>query len=299
MVQRLQIRGQTMQSTQLQIHPYPKALHFLYSLIATCILMLCVSIPCSAKTTDELEVDWLSDGVFTGASGAMWITFELLKSEIAPRECIWCQTNVMDDSITDALAWQTPKYAANTADATAFGVIPAFVTASLLLSSGLDGRIENAGTDMMLIAESLTLSSLLNQVVKFSVGRARPFTVRGHEAFYPDRSDDNLSFYSGHTNMAFALVVSAGTIAHIRNYDAEPYIWGIGIPLALFVGYTRIAAEKHYFSDVLIGALIGSTVGFLVPWLHRNDDSHSTGSTPVSGLNIMMGSQMLTISGQF
>ena len=261
-------------------------------------LMLCVSTPISAKTTDELEVNWLSDGVFTGGTGVMWITFELLKSEIAPRECIWCQTNVMDDAITDAFAWPTPTYAAKTADATAFGVIPAFVTGSLLLSSGLDGRIENAGADMLLIAESLTISSLLNQVVKFSVGRARPFTARDHESYYSDRSDDNLSFYSGHTNMAFALVVSAGTIAHIRNYDAEPYIWGIGIPLALFVGYTRIAAEKHYFSDVLVGAVIGSAVGFLVPWLHRNDNK-DTDATQGNSMNVMMGNRMLMISGQF
>ena len=284
--------------TNAKSNPHP--IYRLLLLLAVSMLMLCIGAPCSARSTDELEVNWLGDSIFTGATGAMWITFELLKSDIAPNKCIWCQTNVMDETITDALSWATPKYAAKTADATAFGVIPAFAIASLLLSSGLDNRIQNAGTDMMLIAESLTISSLLNQVVKFSVGRARPFTIRQHQGFYSDRADDNLSFYSGHTNMAFALVVSAGTIAHIRHYDAEPYIWGIGIPLALFVAYARMAAEKHYFSDVLIGAAIGSAVGFLVPWLHRKDSKQTTNQRDLQSImNIQTGSQMISISGQF
>ena len=273
-----------------------KIKYHLLVLITACLLMICPGSPCYANSTDELEVDWLGDSVFTGATGALWLTFELFKSDIAPHKNIWSKTNPMDESITDALAWSKPNYAAKTADVTAFGVIPAFAFGSLLLSSGLEHRFGNAGTDVMLVAESLTISSLFNQIVKFSIGRGRPFTVRNHQSYYSDRNDDNLSFYSGHTSMAFALVVSAGTIAHIRNYEAEPYIWGIGIPLALFVAYTRMAAEKHYFSDVLIGALIGSTVGFLVPWLHRKD---SDKPTERKNLSIQTGNQILSISGQF
>ena len=269
-------------------------------LVLLCLLLVTVATPCSAKSTDELEVDWVGDTVFTAAAGAMWGTFELLKSEIAPHKCIWCRTNDMDETITNALAWAPPSHAAKVADVTAFAVIPAFTAGALMLSSGLDHRIENAATDLMLLAETLTLSSLLNQVVKFSVGRARPFTVRDHHGFYENRPDDNLSFYSGHTNMAFALVVSAGTIAHIRDYDAEPYIWGIGIPLALFVAYGRIAAEKHYFSDVLVGAIIGSTVGFLVPWLHRNThNKDNPSSVNVNEIQLRCRQQLFTISGQF
>lgn len=268
-------------------------------MFTVCILMLSIGTPCSAKSSDELEIDWLGDSVFTVSTGALWITFEALKTDIAPHKCIWCNTNPMDETITDAVSWSTPKYAARAADVTAFGVIPAFAAGSLLISSGLDNRIQNAGTDMMLIAEALTISSLLNQIVKFSVGRARPFTVRNNHGFYSDRTDDNLSFYSGHTNMAFALVVSAGTIAHIRHYDAEPYIWGIGIPMALFVAYARMAAQKHYFTDVLVGALVGSAVGFLVPWLHQKSSNTTTPDNPISGLSIQTGTQMISISGQF
>ena len=275
-----------------------KSISYIFPIVAF-LLALCTASPCRAESTDELSVNWLGDSVFTVTAGAMWITSELLKSDIAPSECIWCQSNPMDAPITDALAWSDPPKASTTADVTAFGILPAFAVASLLLSSGLDHCIDNAGVDLMLVGETIAISSLINQVVKFSVGRKRPFVERGHLSYYSHRNDDNLSFYSGHTSLAFAIVVAAGTIAHIRHYDVEPYIWGIGLPLAAFVGYTRIAGEKHYFSDVLVGALIGSAIGFLVPWLHKHesDPQGSTNSAPESRTRTAR--QFLWISGSF
>lgn len=268
--------------------------------LLACLLGLICCLFCTpvyGKATDELEVNWGLDGGLTGATGALWITFELVKDEFAPQKCVWCETNVMDETITDALSWPTPKYAAKSADAVAFGVIPVLAVGALALSSGLEGRIENLGADALLLVETLTISSLVNQFVKFSVGRARPFTIRDDPDMYDDRADDNLSFYSGHTNMAFALVVSAGTIAHIRNYEAEPYIWGFGIPAALFVAYSRIAAEKHYFTDVLIGAAVGSLIGFAVPWLHKTTSKSK--NLPVQDVSMSFGGNMMAISGVF
>lgn len=65
--------------------------------------------------------------------------------------------------------------------------------------------------------------------------------------------------------------MSAGVVAHARGYAAEPYIWAGGLTLAAVTGYLRIAADKHYFSDVLVGAVVGAGAGLLVPQLtiHR------------------------------
>ena len=265
------------------------------------LLLLGVCTNAYAESTDELKVDGATDGGLTGSTGVLWITFELMKDYIAPDKCVWCQTNEMDETITDSLSWPTPSHAAKTADGVAFGAIPALAFGALALSSGLEGHIQNFGADALILAESLTISSLVNQFVKFGVGRARPFTIREDPNMYKDRADDNLSFYSGHTNLAFVLVVSAGTIAHIRNYDAEPYIWGFGIPTALLVAYARIAAQKHYFTDVLIGAVVGSAIGFAVPWLHRNTSKSHQGGTVSMNQTIYRGNNtpMLSFSGQF
>ena len=47
-------------------------------------------------------------------------------------------------------------------------------------------------------------------------------------------------------------------------------IWASTLSLATVTGYLRIAADKHYFTDVLVGAIIGSTVGHIAfEKLHR------------------------------
>ena len=53
--------------------------------------------------------------------------------------------------------------------------------------------------------------------------------------------------------------LSSGTIASLRGYSLAPLVWGSGALIALSTGYLRIAADKHYLSDVLTGLVIGGT----------------------------------------
>ena len=38
-------------------------------------------------------------------------------------------------------------------------------------------------------------------------------------------------------------------------------VWISALGLASATGYFRIAADKHYFSDVFVGAIVGSLIG--------------------------------------
>ncbi len=61
----------------------------------------------------------------------------------------------------------------------------------------------------------------------------------------------------------------------MRGYRLAPLVWASSLPWAAVTGYLRIAADKHYLTDVLTGALIGSAVGFLVPFVfHRESAAH-------------------------
>jgi membrane-associated phospholipid phosphatase len=51
------------------------------------------------------------------------------------------------------------------------------------------------------------------------------------------------------------------------------------LTLAATTATLRMIADKHYFTDVLVGAAVGSAAGFLVPHLHRPPDS-----APATGL---------------
>ena len=49
----------------------------------------------------------------------------------------------------------------------------------------------------------------------------------------------------------------------LTNYSEidKRIIWISALGLASATGYFRIAADKHYFSDVFVGAIVGSLIG--------------------------------------
>ena len=96
-------------------------------------------------------------------------------------------------------------------------------------------------------------------------------------------SDDNTSFFSGHTTLGFALATSAGTVTTLRGYRLAPLVWGAGLTMATTIGYLRIASDKHYFSDVMTAAVVGSVIGVGVPLLFHGASSTEAAPTSASG----------------
>ena len=69
------------------------------------------------------------------------------------------------------------------------------------------------------MAETLATTLVLTQVVKHLVRRPRPFTFVMSAADSPEvEFDATLSFYSGHTAMAFASAVAALQTLHRRGH---------------------------------------------------------------------------------
>lgn len=201
----------------------------------------------------------------TAAGGIFYATTNtFFKAQLAPTMCDWCAAPGFDAHIRNALVWGTPSDADQLSDVTGLFLLPigAFVLDGIPgLSSG--PNYAQLIDDTLPIAESIVTTQVLTNVVKYAAGRQRPYAH--FAAGVPFSPEDNLSFFSGHTSFAFATAVSAGIVAHARGYAAEPYIWAGGLTLAGLTGYLRIAADKHYFSDVLVGAAVGAGAGLLVP----------------------------------
>jgi len=209
----------------------------------------------------------------TVGGGLAYIASEsFLKSSLAPGACRWCQPPSLDTTMRDTLIWSSPGTAAGLSNVTGFVAAPVFgigMTLAGVLTSD-SPNLERVIDDTIPVLESVVIAELATQVVKFSVGRERPFVHFGAPA--PHQLDDDLSFFSGHSALAFSLATSAGVIAHRRHAWTEPYIWGGGMAIATFTAYLRVAGDRHYFTDVAAGSAVGVLAGLTVPLLMPRGD---------------------------
>jgi membrane-associated phospholipid phosphatase len=216
-----------------------------------------------------LTYDWTIDGVVTGATAAAVVTLQLMKDQLAPLECKWCTPGSLDGDVARSVAWSNPKTANTISDVMQF-VLPIGAIGYGVLQGYRLGDPTAGWSSALLITEATSIALLANVIVKYAVGRARPYVWMGQSGLYGDPRDENLSFFSGHTTLAFAVAVSAGTLFLMQGMPGAGWVLGGGLALAAFTGYLRMGAEQHYLTDVLTGAAVGSLVGFAVPFLfHR------------------------------
>ena len=152
---------------------------------------------------------------------------------------------------------------------------------SFLIGAGLYGygklRDNQRAADLGLHGlEALFFGAQLGNVMKGFIGRARPYMnveephdyewMRGFR-----EGSDYRAFPSGHTISAFAAAATV-TSEMKRWYPRSKWIVGpIMYGGAAAVGWSRMYDNKHWASDVLTGAAIGTFVGLkVVTWHHMN-----------------------------
>ncbi len=119
------------------------------------------------------------------------------------------------------------------------------------------------GTEAVLLAEGL------GYVIKGAAGRARPFVsadTNPHDFSFGAGFDagDHRSFPSGHTYTAFA---AASAVTSQTKLWWPRSVWVVGPVMyggATMVGLSRMYHNKHWASDVVLGAAIGTFSGLKV-----------------------------------
>ncbi|MBI2213958.1 MAG: phosphatase PAP2 family protein [Acidobacteria bacterium] len=128
-------------------------------------------------------------------------------------------------------------------------VVLFFVVAGLALGRRDWWRLGSA------MATAGLAAGAISSMMKRSVERARPDSWLGHSVF---RWDGETSFPSGHTIGAFAMAVVIVLGARSRALRV------VALLLAASVAAARILALRHWPSDVLMSATLGSVIGLLV-----------------------------------
>ena len=219
-----------------------------------------------------------ADYFVTGAGGALMLTAAIAQ----PRSVHAISGGILfDDAARNALRAHSLQARYQFRDASDVGLSLAvtwpFFADSLATAWWYRGSRDVAEQMALIDLETLAVAGAAQGASNVLVSRERPYgrdcgTTELPENAIDCRSGQHYrSFFSGHATFSFA---SAALICvhHLENdllgtpWDALSCTGGYAV--AATTSTFRVVADVHYASDVLLGALVGSAVGYGVPLLH-------------------------------
>jgi len=230
-------------------------------------IFLCI--PVSSFAQSPYKCSWEKDGYIIGLGGASAATGFFLDRSVS--SLTTAEINQLSRELVnwfDRSATYNYSESAGTASDILFGVASA---APFILFANENMRNDWTAITLMYL-ETWSFIGGSTFIVKGSVERIRPFV------YNPDvpmdkklTSDARKSFFSGHTTTAFASAVFLSTVFSDYNPDSKwrPYVWAGSLLTASVVGYLRYEAGMHFPTDILVGAVVGSAIGYAIPWMHR------------------------------
>jgi membrane-associated phospholipid phosphatase len=177
-----------------------------------------------------------------------------------------------DPSTLNAIDRTTAGYwSTNWQRASDYGLYAIAVGAATLLL--VDEGAWPALNDMVVIAESGLAATALASIMTLASSRPRPF-LYGEEAPLAKRNsaDGGLSFLSSHAAVSFAIATSTFmTMRRLHPTSKAPWIvMAVGGVAAAFVASARVLGGMHFISDSVGGAIVGTSLGVLIPALHAS-----------------------------
>jgi membrane-associated phospholipid phosphatase len=146
------------------------------------------------------------------------------------------------------------------------------LSAALYLGGHIFTDSDTRKTGLML-AEAIVLNGIVTTGLKVITGRSRPFRNNGNtdiDFLKMEFDDSENSLPSGHTSTAFAV---ATVLSHrIDNAFATAALYS----LAGLTAFQRIYADKHWLSDTILGAAIGTAIGLKVISLNSEVEFNSS-----------------------
>ncbi|MFL5312200.1 MAG: phosphatase PAP2 family protein [Myxococcales bacterium] len=207
----------------------------------------------------------------------------------APDQPRWDGPVLFDDGARNALrasSAQGRSRAGTVSDlAYLLAAYPLVVDAGLVTRLG-HGKADAALQLALIDVEAIALTALLTTSMQRSVGRARPFTrtCGSNPLGDPDCSASgntrNSSFISGHASIAFT-AASAMCVQHSRlslYASANAAVCPVALGIAATTSLLRVVADRHWASDVIAGAIVGSAVGAVVSSVHLQLDGEASGA---------------------
>jgi membrane-associated phospholipid phosphatase len=254
----------------------------------------------AAEAQPPLFVREEIDLPLTLAFGTVWLMTELtLKDEFSAGAFDPLTYDAIGQADRGAIGNWNPS-AAEASDVLLYGAF-----ALPLLINGIDdiawGSSRHAPgswfwTDAVIAMETLFFAGALTNLTKWAFTRYRPYMYilgadpETHASILAGSGADRLayeealedpdaalSFWSGHTALAFSAMFATASLLTYKHLDDHPgplfVMWGGALAMGVTVGILRVQSGKHFPSDVMAGAIIGAATGIVIPALHRRRGS--------------------------
>ena len=228
--------------------------------LAAAIVLLLVSGP-SAVGQAPYSLRW-GDAVSVVAAGVAAFIPEAAKLPKAAPSCAPCDPRSLPGIDRSALRTFSGS-AGNASTALLVGVIGFAGVASLDGTTAAQRRGHVA-----VFANSLAWTFAATDWVKVVVRRKRPVLYTAGAATAASDPNSQRSFPSGHASVAFAAATSYLVMAqreHLPHRGRNAVLLYAG---ALGASVLRVSAGKHFPTDILGGAVLGTGIGWLVAKVH-------------------------------
>ncbi len=196
----------------------------------------------------------IADAAFMGTVFALDIGMRIVGPPGNPNQ----NPNSIDEAVRKALLWENPQTAALVSDIVLGTLLTSAFTGPFLEDFSLEGQAGNASLSGI---EALLTVDLVTQVFKHLSSRQRP------GAYFAGSDSHYNSFYSGHAAGAFASATVLTAYALEMDWMDDDLRWVIptvSYASASLTAYLRVAADRHWLSDVLVGAAVGTGLSYMV-----------------------------------
>jgi membrane-associated phospholipid phosphatase len=220
-----------------------------------------------------------------------------------PDEPRWVGGIIVDTAARKVLHARSPGLRDGVRIASDLTLIATVVQAGVIdgfLIPAVEGNWYVAWQLSLMNAQAFALNTLVATLLFKTAARARPT----YAACAVDRNVDPLcdkgsfaSFPSSHTSTAFT---AAGlTCVHhkfLPLYGGEPWdsvACAGSLAIASVTGLFRVVGDRHYLSDVALGAAFGFSLGYLYPYLfhYQYGEDESPVSKPTAAWGFVPGAQ--------
>ena len=236
-----------------------------FPVFALAMLLLCAAAP--AQQAPAHRYDPALDASLT-TSGVLLNVVALSR---------WHDMEAWSEPVSSPLPWDRPFRGtwSGTADAWSDGLLwTGLAVPALWGAEWGSGRVsgDETAADFAILGEAMLLNYGLNILVRSAQWWSRPMlfssdSPRGERS----KAQAHASFYSGHVSSAVTMATVAAVVNGSREKPLVPRIpFAVGVyGLATTVAALRVGAGKHWPTDVVAGAAVGSAIGWVVPFLHE------------------------------